>query len=118
MNLTLQLGGSYMYDYNYKGVFCQRLSELRMQKGISARDMSLSIGQSSSYINKIENQRTLPSLETFFVICEFLEIKPQDFFDLKVAYPISINVAVEELKKLDEQQLDRITHILKDINKR
>jgi transcriptional regulator with XRE-family HTH domain len=42
--------------------FYQRLVALRVQKGVSARDMSLSLGQSESYINKIENKRTLPSM--------------------------------------------------------
>ena len=35
--------------------FRERLTELRMQKDVSARDMSLSMGQSSGYINNIEN---------------------------------------------------------------
>ena len=35
--------------------FRWRLAELRGQAGISARDLSLSLGQSESYINKIEN---------------------------------------------------------------
>ena len=39
--------------YNSKD-FARRLSELRLIKSISARDMSLSLGQSESYINKIE----------------------------------------------------------------
>ena len=39
--------------------FHNRVAELRIQKGVSARDMSLSLGQSESYINKIENKRTL-----------------------------------------------------------
>lgn len=34
--------------------FGQRLAQLRITKGVSARDMSLSLGQSPSYINKIE----------------------------------------------------------------
>ena len=38
----------------YEG-FPKRLAELRQEKGVSARDMSLSLGQSESYINKIEN---------------------------------------------------------------
>lgn len=29
----------------------ERLAQLRMGKGVSARDMSLSLGQSESYIN-------------------------------------------------------------------
>ena len=36
--------------------FSQRLSELRINKDVSARDMSLSIGQNHGYINNIEMQ--------------------------------------------------------------
>ena len=38
-----------------KQEFSERLSTLRINKGVSARDMSLSIGQSPGYINNIEN---------------------------------------------------------------
>ena len=38
--------------------------------------MSLSLGQSERYINKIENRRTLPSMTGFFYICEYLILKP------------------------------------------
>ena len=48
----------------------ERIAQLRLQKGVSARDMSLSLGQSESYINKIENRRTLPSMAGFLYICE------------------------------------------------
>lgn len=47
---------------DYTKWFAERLSQLRMEKGVSARDMSLSLGQSASYINKIENRRSLPSI--------------------------------------------------------
>lgn len=33
-----------------------RIAKLRTEKNISARDMSLSLGQSQSYINNIENK--------------------------------------------------------------
>ena len=49
--------------------------------GVSARDMSLSLGQSESYINKIENKRTLPSMTSFFYICDYLNITPQEELD-------------------------------------
>ena len=41
---------------DYLDWFPVRLAELRGQKNVSARDMSLSLGQSESYINKIENR--------------------------------------------------------------
>ena len=62
-----------------------RIAELRLQKGVSARDMSLSLGQSASYVNKIENRRTLPSMEGFLYICEYFGITPQDFFNRESA---------------------------------
>ena len=44
-----------------KQEFSERLSALRINKGVSARDMSLSIGQSPGYINNIENGINYPS---------------------------------------------------------
>lgn len=41
----------------FEDFFCKRLTELRLEKGVSARDMSLSLGQSESYINHIENKK-------------------------------------------------------------
>jgi len=52
--------------------FAERLTELRMGKDVSARVMSLSLGQSESYINKIENRRTLPHGRLFSKIYKYL----------------------------------------------
>ena len=49
-----------------KGDFCWRLTQLRLNKGVSARDMSLSIGQSPNYINGIESGQSYPSMQNFF----------------------------------------------------
>lgn len=58
-----------------------RIAQLRMQKNVSARDMSLTLGQNNSYINQIENKKALPSLQGLFYICEYFGITPQQFFD-------------------------------------
>lgn len=59
--------------------FSLRLAQLRGEKGVSARDMSLSIGQNASYINNIENGKALPSMTGFFYICEYLTSLPASF---------------------------------------
>ena len=64
----------------YENDFSIRLAALRQKKGVSARDMSLSLGQNSGYINHIENRQALPSMAVFFNICEYLEISPEEFF--------------------------------------
>ena len=60
--------------------FIARLTQLRVKHGVSARDMSLSIGQNASYINNIENGKALPSMNVFFYICDYFNISPQEFF--------------------------------------
>ena len=48
----------------YQG-FAKRLASIRTMKGLSAREMSLSLGQGAGYINNIENGRNLPSMSMF-----------------------------------------------------
>lgn len=95
--------------------FSERLTKLRTAKGISARDMSLSIGQSANYINKIENKKTFPSMTVFFSICEYLNISQQEFFDEGNNNPDQLNELVTDLKKLDEKALSHIAGIVNEI---
>ena len=39
----------------YENLFAERIAELREKKNVSAREMSLALGQNESYINRIEN---------------------------------------------------------------
>jgi transcriptional regulator with XRE-family HTH domain len=89
-----------------------------MQKGVSARDMSLSLGQSASYVNKIENRRTLPSMQGFFYICEYLNISPREFFDFDVETPSGSRELLHELGKLTPRQIAHIMLIVKDFTEK
>lgn len=100
---------------DYLSWFSARITELRTQKSISARDMSLSLGQSESYINKIENKRTLPSMAGFIYICEYLGITPQEFFNINSPAPQRVREVMQELEKLTASQIDHIMLIIKDI---
>lgn len=101
---------------DYMEQFYKRLTELRIQKGVSARDMSLSLGQSESYINKIENRRTLPSMSGFFYICEYFGITPREFFDFEIATPRETKELVCEIEKLSAKQIEHILAVVKDIS--
>lgn len=102
---------------NFEEKFAERLAELRMAKGVSARDMSLSIGQSAGYINNIENKKNLPSMAAFFYICEYLEISPQEFFEFESKNPKKLDELVGYMKKLDDFQLDNLMGIVKGLIK-
>ena len=60
--------------------FSDKLRKLRNEKGVSAREMSLSLGQNVNYINLIENGKRRPSLDMFLYICEYLKVEPDYFF--------------------------------------
>ena len=96
-----------------------RITQLRMQKGVSARDMSLSLGQNDSYINRIENKKSLPSLSGFFYICEYLGITPKDFFDTETENPTKARellAVAKGLRKYDNAAMEALAfEILNEI---
>ena len=101
----------------YEEYFGRRVAQLRMKKGVSARDMSLSIGLSESYINKIENGIAFPSMQNFFYICEYLNITPKEFFDEGVKNPVLLQEIIDDLNGLDENQVKNIHEIIKGLKK-
>ena len=103
---------------DYLSWFPERVAELRSQKGVSARDMSLSLGQSESYINKIENRRTLPSMAGFFYICEYLEITPDEFFNKGSLSPRTSRELLSELEKLTPTQAEHILQVVRDLGEK
>jgi len=100
---------------DYAQWFAERLAQLRMEKNVSARDMSLSLGQSESYINKIENRRTMPSMTGFFYICEYLGITPRDFFDCDTASPSKASEISRQIRKLSPSKAEHILQIIQDL---
>lgn len=104
-----------MENLIYEEQFPIRLAKLRAEKGVSARDMSLSIGQNAGYINNIENGKALPSMAGFFFICEYLGVSPRDFFDFDAEQPHLLNAISEHLKHLNARQLQNIAEIVADL---
>ena len=88
--------------------FGDRLAELRTRHNISARDLSLSIGQNSHYINHIENYYVYPSMKMFFYICDYLHITPKQFFDLDLENPAKLNSLIKHASDLPDEIIDLI----------
>ncbi len=97
--------------------FALRLAQLRTKKNVSAREMSLSIGQNPNYINLIETGASMPSLVGMFYICEYLEMTPSEFFDTTTDNPAELHEINELLKKLNDEQLAMVKNLIKNIIK-
>ena len=93
-----------------------RIAYLRNIKKVSARDMSLSLGQSVNYINSIENHYVFPSMPIFLYICEYLNVTPKEFFDIENPNPNAINKILSSLKSLDKEQLEKLASFIDSLN--
>ena len=92
--------------------FGKRLNQLRLSKNVSARDMSLSIGQCSSYIFNIETGHNLPSMTAFFSICEYLEISPAEFFQIDEPDTAILSPVIKQIKELNHEQFELLKAML------
>lgn len=96
----------------------QRIIELRNEKGVSARDMSLSMGQNHAYVNKIESGVHKASLEAIEYICKYFGITLCEFFDETNKNPAEITELVSEAKRLDRESLLHLIEIAKRMDKK
>lgn len=95
-----------------------RITQLRIQKDISEKQMSRDIGKSASYLSAMQKNKSMPSMISLAVICSYLDVSLSEFFDFEDnPYPIKINQIKEELLTLDDEELDVILHLTKSMNR-
>ena len=58
----------------------ERITQLRLQKGVSEYKMSLDLGQNRSYVQGISSGKVLPSMGMFLEICAYLGVTREEFF--------------------------------------
>ena len=89
----------------YEAFVRERITQLRLQKGVSEYKMSYDLGHSRGYINNITSGKALPSMAEFFAICEYFDITPIAFFNEKNSNPMLSQEIVVALEQLDEADL-------------
>lgn len=96
----------------------ERITQLRLQKGVSEYKMSYDLGHSKGYINNISSGKSLPSMAEFLTICEYFEITPIEFFDTENKNPKLTNQIMLELNQLSEDDLHLIRTMIKRLLKK
>lgn len=94
-----------------------RISQLRLQKGVSEYQMSYDLGHSRSYIYNISSGKSLPPMAEFLQICDYFDITPSQFFDDSLDNPALLQTAIEELRKLNDDDLMLIIGNIRRLNK-
>ncbi len=85
-----------------------RITQLRLQKGISEYKMSYDLGRSRGYINNISSGKSLPSMTEFFSICDYFGVSPIEFFNETIESPHILRETIKELEQLSESDLSLI----------
>lgn len=82
-----------------------RITQLRLNRGLSEYQLSYNLGHSRGYINNISSGKSLPSMSEFFSICEYFDITPIEFFDTDHSNPELLSKAIEEIQSLNDDDL-------------
>ena len=93
-----------------------RITQLRMEKGISEYQMSLELGQNKGYIQAISSGRSVPSLQQLLKICSYFEVAPQDFFDTEINCPKLVRQVINAIRDLNEKDLQLLLTIVERLH--
>ena len=96
----------------------ERITQLRLQKGVSEYQMSYDLGHSRGYVYNISSGKALPPMREFLAICDYFGITPQEFFNQDAAAPQTTRELLLELEKLSPEQTKHVLQIVKDINQK
>ena len=83
----------------------ERITQLRLRKGVSEYQMSYDLGHSRGYIYNISSGKALPPMKEFLAICDYFEITPQQFFDTSSQNPELLQKALDGMRQLSESDM-------------
>ena len=63
-----------------------RITQLRLKKGVSEYQMSYDLGHSRSYVYNISSGKSLPPMAEFLQICNYFDIKLVDCLEKCLIY--------------------------------
>ena len=96
----------------YENFVKDRITALRLKKGVSEYQMSYDLGHSRGYIYNISSGKALPPLREFFVICDYFGLTPQQFFDESNQNPAQLQEALEGMKQLDQEDMQLVLQLI------
>ena len=87
-----------------------RITELRLKKGVSEYQLSYDLGHSKNYIHNIVTGYSQPSVKELLYLIDTLGITPRLFFDEEAEYrnPILVQEIINGIKSMNDQDLEAV----------
>lgn len=95
----------------------KRITELRIQKGISEYRLSYDLGHSKNDIHNIVTRHSQPSVKELLYLIETLGVTPQ-FFDERCENLILAKEILDGIKGMDEKDLEAVLVLVKRLNEK
>ncbi|WP_425803118.1 helix-turn-helix domain-containing protein [Desulfitobacterium sp. Sab5] len=98
-------------DYKELG---ERIAKRRKVLNLTQDDVAEATGLSNNHISNIENNHSIPSIETLIKICEALDITP-DYFLLGIIKHTNdslLSQINQKIKLCDEKKLELVDHFI------
>ncbi|MCI8554632.1 MAG: helix-turn-helix transcriptional regulator [Clostridiales bacterium] len=97
----------------------KRITELRLAKGIpSERELSRRLGKNELYIQHILSGKHNIGLSSFFDLCAYFEISPQEFFDPNLHNPTLVKEALAVIERLPDDDIRQLMELAKKLNRK
>ena len=100
----------YRVDNKDETFIGERITELRLKKGVSEYQMSYELGHNKNYIRAITSGRSLPSVRGLYQIFDYFEMTPEEFFNTE--YSQMISTAVKYMEQLDDEDMLLLLNII------
>ena len=101
-----------MANVNYESFVRERITELRINRGVSEHRMSLDLDKSGSYIRSITSGTALPSLRELFNIISYFEMTPSQFFSPLEPKDTAYAATCARLQNMDADDLKKVNTFL------
>ena len=101
-----------MVEKQYEDFIRSRITELRMNKGVSEHKMSLDLDKSGSYIRGITNGLSMPSVRELMRIILYFNMTPAEFFAPTAPGDTEYAKLCERLYSLSDEQLRKVNALL------
>lgn len=98
----------------------KRITELRIMRGLSEYQLSYDSGHSKNYIHNIVTGHSQPSVKELLYLIDLLGVTPHDFFDEQHEFrnPILSKEIMDGIKNMDDEDLEAVLSIVKQLNKK
>jgi len=95
-----------------KTFIAERITELRLARGVSEYQMSLELGQSKGYVQGITSGKCLPSMKQLFNIADYFHLTVSEFFDDGSHDSPAVSETIQALRQLSDDDVKLVLGLI------